>query len=235
MKLLNALIVIFCIFIVIGVTVVAFLLGDMLSTKSGCSTISPPVAGFIEANTEAAKAAKERGSYEILCPTQVCDCGDVYVDCCCPAETPTASPETSATSSATDAPTVTRAIPTVGETITPTVARTTRIPAPTNTVVHPTRSQSTPTQTPQVTDAPPSQTPTIPTATPSSTYTQAPTPTVEFTATPTRVCRTPTPEDCYQWVCHRTGNAGWKDYCCESEGCVDAHLKHGDYLGKCDA
>lgn len=74
----------------------------------------------------------------------------------------------------------------------------------TNTVVPTRRSSRTPTQTPKVSHAP--------------------------TATPTAVS---TAIECYQWLCHKPGTAAEQDYCCDSQECVDAHLGHGDYLGKC--
>lgn len=77
----------------------------------------------------------------------------------------------------------------------------------------------------------PKSTPTVYNAdTPTPRHTRQATP----THTPPPPTKTPTvPVTCYQWVCHQTGNAGEKDYCCDSDGCVDAHLGHGDYLGKC--
>lgn len=68
-----------------------------------------------------------------------------------------------------------------------------------------------------------------PSDTPVSTPTLV-TPTLTIWPTPTA---TPTLFLCYQWVCHKPGTAAEQDYCCESMGCVDAHLGHGDYLGKC--
>jgi hypothetical protein len=45
---------------------------------------------------------------------------------------------------------------------------------------------------------------------------------------------TPTPPpECPYWVCHKPGTAAEQDYCCYSESCVAAHLKHGDYEGRC--
>jgi hypothetical protein len=39
---------------------------------------------------------------------------------------------------------------------------------------------------------------------------------------------------CRIWLCHKPGTAAEQDYCCEdSTGCRDAHLAHGDTLGKC--
>lgn len=59
--------------------------------------------------------------------------------------------------------------------------------------------------------------------------TEEPTPTILPTILPTE-----TPEEaCYQWLCHKPGTPAEQDYCCDSDGCVNAHLGHGDYLGKC--
>ena len=99
------------------------------------------------------------------------------------------------------------------------------------------------------------ETPECPSPTPTETPTETPTPKVPPTSTPTRVywtktptkpptrkpptstpkppTETPTEEVCYQWVCHKTGKSGWVDYCCDSQGCVDAKLKQGDKLGRC--
>ena len=76
----------------------------------------------------------------------------------------------------------------------------------------------TPTEDPKKT---PTKTPVVPTPTP--------------TKTPVVPTPTPTPQPvCKIWLCHKPGTSAEQDYCCwDSEGCKDAHLKHGDYLGKC--
>lgn len=71
--------------------------------------------------------------------------------------------------------------------------------------------------TPTITDAPTPTPHDVPSRTPKPTY--IPTATVEV---------------CYQWICHRTGSAGWINYCCDSIGCVDAKIKQGDLLGRCE-
>jgi len=97
------------------------------------------------------------------------------------------------------------------------------------------------TVTPQITSTP--------TSTPTGMETLTPTPNEptntpgEPTPTPSRT-RTPAPTDtpiptetevtCYQWLCHKPGTAAEQNYCCDSEGCVEAHLAHGDYLGACE-
>jgi len=140
----------------------------------------------------------QRGEMDRIDPACICDCGDVYVDCCCPTEavshTPTATPF---------------------EPTTPTASATTTRNTPT--------SVSTPTQRPTRTVSP-----TVKSSTPTATVTpQPPTSTVPVIPTKTVVV------GCFQWLCHKPGTPAEQDYCCESQGCVDAHLKHGDYLGRC--
>jgi len=74
-----------------------------------------------------------------------------------------------------------------------------------------------------------------PTPEPTATPEPRNTPTPEPKDTPTPEPEpTPTPEpECFQWLCHKPGTSAEQDYCCDSQGCVDAHLAHGDYLGKC--
>lgn len=74
-------------------------------------------------------------------------------------------------------------------------------------------------------DASKTPTPVIPTSTLSATIV----PSATVVSIPTY---TPALE-CYQWVCHKPSTAAERDYCCDSDGCVDAHLGHGDYLGRC--
>lgn len=130
---------------------------------------------------------------------------DCVVDCCC--DTPSACETATATN--TRLPTSTATFRTA-----------TNTPA-TATVVRPTQSPTLATHT----YAPPTATPALqPTATISNT-----------TIPPTVPACTPTVTvtTCYQWLCHKPDTAAEQDYCCDSDGCVDAHLGHGDYLGRC--
>lgn len=64
------------------------------------------------------------------------------------------------------------------------------------------------------------------------TNTETPVPTELPTLIPTQ-----TPGDsCFQWICHMPGTPAEQDYCCDSEGCVRAHLAppQNGYLGKCN-
>ena len=79
-----------------------------------------------------------------------------------------------------------------------------------------------------------------PNTTPTPTIPKTPTPkTPTATSTPwvSPTPYNPTPTGipiCGIWLCHKPGTAAEQDYCCwDSEGCRDAHLAHGDYLGKC--
>ncbi len=66
-----------------------------------------------------------------------------------------------------------------------------------------------------------------PTPTNTSIPNPTPSPTLLPSATPEPICKI--------WVCHKPGTAAEQDYCCyDSEGCKAAHLKHGDYEGKCE-
>lgn len=155
------------------------------------------------------------GSNEILCPIQPdvhCIC-DVIVDCCCPTESVTPTETSLPFSTPTESPVPLRTNTSVPASRTPTKrAKKTKTIIPSAT--------STPVPTPTHTDAPSTETPFVPTAT-----------VPMVSATPSCTWE-PTKVECYQWVCHKIGN-GWKDYCCDSEGCISAHLAHGDYLGRC--
>lgn len=136
-----------------------------------------------------------------------CDCPDCIVDCCC--DTPAPSKECVAqTSTPTGAATRAPHTPTITGTMPSSVPTATPTTIPEQTPVRP---------TPTVTHAPPTKTPTIPSA----------------TKNPTATPRQTEPVECYQWLCHKPGTAAEQDYCCDSDGCVSAHLGHGNYLGKC--
>ena len=113
-------------------------------------------------------------------PVCICECGDIYVDCCCDTPTATGTPQVATK------PTASATLPSNG-------------------------------------DASKTPTPIVPTPTKRSTRKPTATPT-EF---PSIVPK------CYQWLCHKPGTAAEQNYCCDSDGCVSAHLRHGDYLGRC--
>jgi len=129
MRLVKALTIIAGTGVVIGVTVVAFLLGNIFGAQQG-------------------------EPYEILCPTPVvvyCDC-NVSVDCCCPTEeaTPSPSAEASATSSPTDAPRAT-GTPPLATTVVPTRECCTPTQTPEVTDAPPSPSPTVRTSTPEPT------------------------------------------------------------------------------------
>jgi hypothetical protein len=128
------------------------------------------------------------------------------------------------------------ATPTAGHSATPTRVQPTDTPIPTSTRKHPTTH---PSRTPTETRVHPTLTPTFITATPTwvhPTETDIPTSTATHEPTPTECHPTQTPHGkCYQWLCHETGNAGYVNYCCDSQGCVDGHMNHHrDFLGTCE-
>ena len=156
------------------------------------------------------------GTNEILCPVQsdihyICD---VSIDCCCPTETPT--PTETVVPFGT--PTVTSFLPSH----TPTATRVRR--SPTATITKRSTSTRAVSSTPTNTVAPPTKTPAVPTTAVPNTPTDVPTVTPAIPTATSKPC---------VWVCHKPGTSAEQDYCCDSQECVDAHLKHGDYLGKC--
>ena len=151
------------------------------------------------------KTPLEVQSYEVVYPTQASIYCNCIVDFDCCCPTETATPTETVVPFSTPTEQVTTTKRV--ETVIPSATSTT-IPKLTATIPAPT-----------ITDAPPTETPFIPTDTPLPTATRIPSATVK---------------PCI-WLCHQTGNAGEKDYCCDSQECVNGHLEHheGDYLGKC--